>query len=340
MRAFAIVMILVAMALAAAPRTSSRSREVTNRKKPILEQQFRDAGLRLGSKVFFRAFKASSDKLPSFVREHVRNENGARTRARHAQWHHGATIEVWVEPSPGAAYIRFAAYPVCKYSGTLGPKKRQGDKQTPEGFYGFGPRTRGGRSFQPNSQYHLALNIEYPNTYDRAHGYTGGLIMIHGRCGSIGCYAMTDAYMEDLWVIAEAAAIGGQDFIPVHSFPFPMSADNVRLASTYWSDQGSFWEMIKLGYDMFERTHVPPTHSVVRGRYNFQQQGRSLSPRDRRLSREGIAPLRFENEWDWFGMRDSPPTRTERVPIRPIAQMPVEPIPPRQSPIRPLRGLR
>ena len=126
-------------------------------------------------------------------------------------------LEVWKQRDDGR-YYHFKTYPICNWSGELGPKLKQGDRQAPEGFYTV---TR--EQMNPDSKYHLAMNLGYPNAYDRAHRRTGDFLMIHGKCKSAGCYAMTDALIEEIYAMARESFIGGQDSFQVHAFPFRMT---------------------------------------------------------------------------------------------------------------------
>lgn len=169
-----------------------------------------------------------------------------------------AELEVWL--SNGDRYEPFKTYPICALSGALGPKQKEGDAQSPEGFYSV---TRD--KLNPASQYHLAFDIGYPNAYDRSLGRTGSLIMVHGKCVSIGCFAMTDDGIEEIYSLAAAAFAKQQASIPVHVFPFRMTTENMkRHASSTWA---GFWSDMKSGYDAFESTHVPPEVSFSRGHY-------------------------------------------------------------------------
>jgi murein L,D-transpeptidase YafK len=159
-------------------------------------------------------------------------------------------LEVWKMRSDGRFY-HFKTYPICNWSGELGPKIVQGDRQAPEGFYTV---TRA--QMNPRSNYHLAFNLGFPNLYDKANGRTGEFLMVHGNCRSAGCYAMTDALIEEIYALAREAFNGGQEAIPVHAFPFRMTAENMiryRKHPAY-----RFWTTLKEGYDYFETTRLPP----------------------------------------------------------------------------------
>ena len=170
-------------------------------------------------------------------------------------------LELWVEKD--GRFVRFATYPVCKWSGRLGPKLKEGDRQAPEGFY-----TVAAEQLNPNSRWHRSFNLGFPNVLDQAHGRYGSFLMVHGGCGSIGCYAMTDAVVDEIWRFVTAALEQGQTRVPVHVFPFRMTERN--LAARRGQRWGSFWADLKRGYDLFEASHVPPVVSVCNGRYVFE----------------------------------------------------------------------
>lgn len=170
-----------------------------------------------------------------------------------------SNLEVWMQGEKG--WRLFQSYPICRWSGRLGPKLREGDRQAPEGFYSVGRD-----QLNPFSRHHLALNLGFPNRFDRAHGRTGSFLMIHGGCRSIGCYAMTDAAVDDIYKLVEAALYGGQRRVDVHIFPFRLSEANLeRYAKSRWA---SFWRSLKEGYDAFEQRRAT-TVEVVDGRYRI-----------------------------------------------------------------------
>jgi murein L,D-transpeptidase YafK len=172
-------------------------------------------------------------------------------------------LEIWKQKTNGR-YDLIASYDICKWSGKLGPKFTEGDRQAPEGFYTVRPS-----QMKPNSQYHLAFNIGYPNTYDRANGRTGSNLMVHGACSSAGCYSMTDQQIEEIYAFGRDAFQGGQTEFQVQAFPFRMTAANM---ARYRNDPNyEFWKMLKVGYDHFELTKVPPKVDVCDRRYVFNQ---------------------------------------------------------------------
>lgn len=171
-------------------------------------------------------------------------------------------LEVWLEDPQTKKYAKFKTYRIAYFSGQLGPKTKQGDMQAPEGFY-FINRGR----MNPASSYHLSMDMGYPNTYDRFHERTGSLLMIHGKAVSLGCFAMSDASIEQIYTLVDAAMKNGQSVIRVHSFPFPMTEK--VLARKSESDHHEFWTNLKEGYDWFEKHRVPPDVTVKDGRYVF-----------------------------------------------------------------------
>lgn len=170
-------------------------------------------------------------------------------------------LEVWVESKNGK-YVHFKDYDICYFSGNLGPKLREGDNQSPEGFY----FVNAGR-LNPWSSYHLAFNLGYPNRYDRFHGRTGSALMVHGNCVSVGCYAMTDDYVDEIYALGAAALKSGQPFFRVHSFPFKL--DDKTLSKHKNSQWYPFWLNLKTGYDYFNEHQQPPNVEVINGKYVF-----------------------------------------------------------------------
>jgi murein L,D-transpeptidase YafK len=172
-----------------------------------------------------------------------------------------AELEIWKMKSDGQ-YALLSAYPMCRWSGQLGPKLREGDHQVPEGFYTIAPG-----QMNPNSHYYLSFNVGYPNAYDRALGRTGGDIMVHGICSSAGCFSMTDAQIDEIYAIAREAFNGGERAIQMQSFPFRMTAEN--LAKHRLDPNIAFWKEIKNGADHFEVTKTEPEVLVCGKHYVF-----------------------------------------------------------------------
>ena len=172
-----------------------------------------------------------------------------------------AEAEVWKKNRNGE-FALLKTYPICRWSGDLGPKVKEGDRQAPEGFYTITPG-----QMNPNSNYYLAFNMGYPNAYDRAHGRTGSELMVHGDCSSRGCYAMTDEQMVEIYALARESFFGGQKSFQVQAYPFRMTAAN--LAKHRTSPHLAFWKMLKTGSDHFEVTKQEPKVDVCEKRYVF-----------------------------------------------------------------------
>ena len=179
-----------------------------------------------------------------------------------------AEFEIWKMRSDGH-YALLKTYPMCRWSGQLGPKTREGDRQVPEGFY---PITPG--QMNPNSNYYLSFNVGYPNAYDRAFGRSGGTIMVHGACSSAGCFSMTDAQIAEIYAIAREAFNGGQREIQMQSYPFHMTAEN--LARHRLDPNIAFWKQLKNGSDHFEVTKTEPKVGVCDKHYVFGAQETGL----------------------------------------------------------------
>jgi len=168
-------------------------------------------------------------------------------------------LEVWKQRDDGRFY-HFKTYPICNWSGDLGPKLRQGDRQAPEGFY-----TITASQLNPHSNYHLAFNIGFPNSYDKVWSRTGDNLMIHGQCRSAGCYAMTDALIEEVYALGRDAIKAGQASFRADAFPFRMTDSNMaRHAQSPWRP---FWATLKEGYDHFEATRMPAEVVVCERKY-------------------------------------------------------------------------
>jgi murein L,D-transpeptidase YafK len=195
-----------------------------------LTERLAEKGLKAGSAVLLRVFKSESE------------------------------FEVWIRKDDG--YVLFATYPVCHWSGTLGPKLREGDKQTPEGFYTV---TRA--QMRHVGRWPRSLNLGFPNVFDKVQARNGSHILVHGGCSSVGCFAMTNSVIEEIYSLTEQAIAGGQTFVPVHVFPFRLTQAN--LDGQKDSPWHPFWSNLKDGHDFVERTKRAPKVSVCEGRYKF-----------------------------------------------------------------------
>ena len=172
-----------------------------------------------------------------------------------------AELEIWKQQADGR-YVYLKTFPMCRWSGQLGPKMREGDRQVPEGFYTITPG-----SMNPNSAYFLSFNVGYPNAYDRAWGRTGGSIMVHGICSSAGCFSMTDGQIEEIYAIMREAFAGGQHAVQMQSFPFRMTAEN--MAKARLDPNIAFWRELKKGADEFEVTKMQTPVGVCNKHYVF-----------------------------------------------------------------------
>jgi murein L,D-transpeptidase YafK len=178
-------------------------------------------------------------------------------------------LEVWKEQTDGK-FALLATYNICKWSGALGPKVKEGDRQAPEGFYTVTPA-----QMNPNSNYYLSFNIGYPNAYDRSLGRTGSNLMVHGACSSAGCYSMTDESAGVIFALARDAFRGGQRDFQIQALPFRMTAEN--LAKHHDDPNMPFWRMLKVGADHFEVTRKPPKVDVCNKGYVFDADAGSAS---------------------------------------------------------------
>jgi murein L,D-transpeptidase YafK len=181
-------------------------------------------------------------------------------------------LEVWKQDRNGR-FALLKTYPICRWSGELGPKVREGDRQAPEGFYNITPG-----QMNPNSQYYLSFDLGYPNAYDRSYGRTGSQLMVHGDCSSRGCYSMTDEQISEIYALGRDAFFGGQKSFQVQAYPFRMTAQN--FAKHRNNPNVAFWKMLKKGNDHFEVSGLEPKVNVCEKRYVFDAQspsGRALS---------------------------------------------------------------
>lgn len=193
-----------------------------------LNERLVKAGIERGSPVLIRIFKAESE------------------------------IEIWMKKAD--RFVKFAKYPICHWSGSLGPKREEGDRQNPEGFYTV---TR--RQIHHSGRWPTSINIGFPNALDRTLKRTGSYILIHGGCTSVGCYAMTDAAAREIVELVRQTLRSGTPRVHVHAFPFHMT--NANLARHKASPWQGFWLDLKKGYDAFAKTGLPPRVSQCGGRY-------------------------------------------------------------------------
>jgi murein L,D-transpeptidase YafK len=195
-----------------------------------LSKEFERRGLKLGSPVFIRVYKQTSE------------------------------MELWVEK--GARYVLFKTYGICRWSGRLGPKYYEGDRQSPEGLY----RITSG-DLIVNARWDRAMNINYPNSFDVMNGRSGSSILIHGKCGSIGCFAIQDRNVEEVYAAVRAALESGQAYIPVLSLPFHFAS--LAPAKQDTRQMSEFWADLRRADLLFERDRLPPAAWICDGRYYF-----------------------------------------------------------------------
>lgn len=217
-----------------------RVRAARTQAQPRLEADFKGAGLSYPAvEVFLRVFKLENE------------------------------LELWARNDRDGPFVLVKAYPVCASSGTVGPKRREGDMQVPEGFYHIS-------GFNPWSRFHLSLRVDYPNAADRilgAGGRLGGDIFIHGSCVTIGCVPIRDGPIAEVYLAAVDARAAGQERIPVHIFPCRLDGDWLRLERQAWRRPGlmAFWLNLKEGFDLFQKTRRLIRIAVDRsGRYVFR----------------------------------------------------------------------
>lgn len=215
-----------------------RLAEVRKRLSSSLAERLQAAGFTLGDPLYIRVFKESLE------------------------------LELWLKPKNSSVYRKWNAWPIAAMSGELGPKTKEGDRQAPEGFYQVTSK-----SLNPRSNYHLSFNIGYPNAFDLAHQRTGSFIMVHGKAVSIGCFAMTDPVIEEIYLLAEAALNRGQPAFSVHIYPFRMTNDRMLQAGEEHPELLSFWLDLRKGYTAFESTQQPPSVIVRDKRYVVTQRG-------------------------------------------------------------------
>jgi murein L,D-transpeptidase YafK len=181
-------------------------------------------------------------------------------------------LEIWKRTAAGG-YKFFKSYDICAYSGTFGPKIKEGDRQAPEGFYNITPAL-----MNPNSNYYLSFDTGFPNKFDRAHGRSGSNLMVHGDCSSRGCYSMTDEAIAEIYALVRESFAGGNQVVQLQIFPFRMTPQKLALHST--NPNIDFWKNIKEGYDRFELAKVPPGWDVCEKKYVFDLKREDEQPLD------------------------------------------------------------
>ncbi|MET1047086.1 MAG: murein L,D-transpeptidase family protein [Hyphomicrobium sp.] len=224
----------------------------------VLQERLRDKGVTLASPILIRIFKAESE------------------------------LEIWKQKD--GAFILFATYPICHWSGTLGPKLRDGDRQAPEGFY-----TVSRAQARHVGRWPISIDIGFPNILDQSQARTGSDILIHGGCSSVGCFAMTNPVSEEIHQLTLAAIDAGEELVPVHVLPFRMTSENmIAQDASPWKP---FWNNLKEGYDLFERTKRPPMVGVCSGRYVFDEAPPGALPGALDACGPTLASIREQDQW-------------------------------------------
>lgn len=211
---------------------SKRASDIRANVWPKLEKELIDKGFKTNSPIYLRIIKDQD------------------------------ALQVWVKA--GKQYKLFKSYEVCFYSGGLGTKTRSGDGKRPEGFYTIEPK-----QLNPVSNYYLAINVGYPNKVEQLKGYTGDAIMVHGHCASIGCYAMTDPRIEEIYTLVYKALQNGQQKIHLDIFPFKLDEEHLKFYAPYKQD--AFWRTLKPGYELFEKNRVPADYYIKGKDYGFNK---------------------------------------------------------------------
>jgi murein L,D-transpeptidase YafK len=247
-------------------------------------------------------------------------------------------LEVWKETRAGT-FALLKTYPICRWSGDLGPKTREGDRQAPEGFYRVGPS-----QMNPNSEYFLSFNLGYPNAFDRSFSRTGSALMVHGDCLSRGCYAMTDEQMAEVYGLAQEALSAGQDAFQAQVFPFRMTPENMARHRNH--QHIAFWRMLKEGADHFEVSRREVKVNVCERRYVY-----NAHPPGHAGGGGTSTGARLPATDPWGGVTS---TRTPTTTVRPASTAPtisprpqtgpapgslVTPSQPGTAPVPPARGV-
>lgn len=234
----------------------------------VLQERLREKGVTLASPILIRIFKAESE------------------------------LEIWKQ-TKGGPFVLFATYPICHWSGTLGPKLRDGDRQAPEGYY-----TVSRAQARHVGRWPISIDVGFPNILDQSQARTGSDILIHGGCSSVGCFAMTNPVSEEIHQLTLAAIDAGETLVPVHILPFRMTNDNMVAQSA--SPWRPFWNNLKEGYDLFEQTKLPPMVGVCSGRYIFSEGRPGAAPGALDACEPTLASIREQDQW----LKNVPPPTT------------------------------
>lgn len=224
------------------------------------------SGFKAQQLTFERVRTAYDQKWDMLKKELLKKDFSGAFELYLAAYKNEGKLEVWLKTRTQQKYELFKTYNFCAHSGTLGPKIKEGDLQTPEGFYHIS-------AFNPKSNFYLSLGINYPNDVDRVRSEgnrPGGDIYIHGSCVTIGCIPLTDEKIKEVYVLAVEARNNGQNNIPVHIFPFRMTNSNMKTHTRQHPLQTKFWESLQPGYVYFEKNRTLPKITQVKGNYRIQ----------------------------------------------------------------------
>ncbi len=248
---------------------SEKTSEEVNNTAVSTDEEIPESTIALKTPTFLETLEILNSILPQIPADYRDSSLEDRLDALHVRkgdhifiriFKEESVLEVWIKTDK--AFELLKTYPICAYSGDLGPKLKEGDGQAPEGFYKVDKR-----ALNPNSKFHLAFNLGFPNEYDRANGRSGSFLMVHGNCVSVGCYAMTDERIEEIYALVEAALDKGETYVPVHIFPFRMTQSNLMAyQDNQWFE---FWSNLQEGYDYFETEKCPPEVEVNDKRYTI-----------------------------------------------------------------------
>jgi murein L,D-transpeptidase YafK len=205
--------------------------------------------------------KANQPVPPKLVAEMTEKDMDLQSPMLVRVFKQEAELEVWKQNRSGQ-FALLKTYPICRWSGDLGPKVKEGDRQAPEGFYAITPA-----QMNPRSAYYLSFNTGFPNAFDKSLGRTGSQLMVHGDCSSRGCFAMTDEQIAEIYSLGRESFFGGQRSFQFAAFPFKMTP--VNMAKHRNNPNMPFWKMIKQGYDHFEVTRQEPKVEFCENKYVF-----------------------------------------------------------------------
>lgn len=239
---------------------------------PLLFSAFYEAGFKDNQKRYSRVRTAYSEK--GSILKAVLAENDIKISELNVYmriFKKDMELELWGKNKADKEYKLLKTYAICQSSGQLGPKRRQGDYQVPEGFYHVD-------AYNPASSYYLSMRINYPNKSDKILGYKnalGGNICIHGSCVTIGCVPLTDTYIKELYLFCIEAKNNGQEKIPVTVYPAKFSDEKYKkLLNTFTAteEEEGLWHDLKVAYDIFEKSHQLPTISFLpNGRHTVKE---------------------------------------------------------------------